>query len=293
MGLQELVEALHQADRSIVLDEDDSKFLDQASCFEKRDEVFIKDTIKTRLGGQDQVTLIVKERLRAAMDIRVAEREPQSDREALTLFFRQSDGPNWKNREQWLEKEAKLSAWHGVETGGGSNDKVTTLSLKELGIATVAASIGYLRSLTKMDLSGNVMEGLPNTIGGLGQLQTLDLSGGEKLTALPSTLYKLPLKKLDIGYCKKLPLDTVEHICQHLTQLEELDLRGLEITELPNTIGQLGSLQILNLSYCSKLTELPNTIGQLGSLQRLDLQWCEKLTGSTAKHPLQAAAQEA
>ena len=157
--LQELVEALHQADRSIVLDEDDSKFLDQASCFEKRDELFIKDTIKTRLGGQDQVTLIVKERLRAAMDIRVAEREPQSDRDALTLFFRQSDGPNWKNREQWLEKEAKLSAWHGVETGGGSNDKVTTLSLRELGIATVAASIGYLRSLTKMDLSGNVMEG--------------------------------------------------------------------------------------------------------------------------------------
>ena len=51
-----------------------------------------------------------------------------------------------------------------------------------------------------------------------------------RLVALPSTLYQLPLKKLHISGCKKLPLDTVERICEHFMKLEELGLAGLEIT---------------------------------------------------------------
>uniref|UniRef100_UPI0014828142 leucine-rich repeat domain-containing protein n=1 Tax=Leptolyngbya sp. BC1307 TaxID=2029589 RepID=UPI0014828142 len=43
-----------------------------------------------------------------------------------------------------------------------------------------------------------------------------------------------------------------------------------QLTELPADIGQLSSLQTLDLSY-NQLTELPADIGQLSSLQTLDL----------------------
>ena len=46
------------------------------------------------------------------------------------------------------------------------------------------------------------------------------------LSELPATLYQLPLKQLNIGGCKKLPLNTVNTICENLAGLEELDLAG-------------------------------------------------------------------
>ena len=52
----------------------------------------------------------------------------------------------------------------------------------------------------------------------------LTLSSG-----LPEDLFNLPLKSLDIGYCKKLPLDVIDTICQKMPQLESLDLSGLEM----------------------------------------------------------------
>lgn len=45
---------------------------------------------------------------------------------------------------------------------------------------------------------------------------------------------------------------------------------------LPDTLGQLTSLQTLDLSWCSSLRELPDLSG-LTSLQTLDLSWCTSL----------------
>jgi internalin A len=61
-----------------------------------------------------------------------------------------------------------------------------------------------------------------------------------------------------------------------LTQLEFLDLAGNQLTELPESIGQLTQLQSLSL-WANQLTELPESIGQLTQLQSLDL-WSNQLT---------------
>ena len=49
-------------------------------------------------------------------------------------------------------------------------------------------------------------------------------------TGLPEGVFELPLKSLNIGFCKKLPLDVIDTICQKLPQLESLDLSKLEMT---------------------------------------------------------------
>ena len=56
-----------------------------------------------------------------------------------------------------------------------------------------------------------------------------------------------------------------------LTHLQLLDLRGNQLTELPEAIGQLTQLRLLNLNE-NELTELPEAIGQLTQLQSLNLE---------------------
>ena len=49
-------------------------------------------------------------------------------------------------------------------------------------------------------------------------------------TGIPEGVFELPLKSLKIGFCKKLPLDVIDTICQKLPQLESLVLSGLGMT---------------------------------------------------------------
>ena len=57
----------------------------------------------------------------------------------------------------------------------------------------------------------------------------------------------------------------------------ELNLRNMRLTELPEVIGQLVNLKVLNLggdswkNYKNQLTELPESLGKLSQLQSLDL----------------------
>ena len=50
------------------------------------------------------------------------------------------------------------------------------------------------------------------------------------ISGLPEDLFNLPLKSLNIGYCKELPLDVIDTICQTMPQLASFDLSGLEMT---------------------------------------------------------------
>ena len=65
----------------------------------------------------------------------------------------------------------------------------------------------------------------------------------------------------------------------------ELDLTNLGLTELPEEIGQLVNLEVLNLGYeygkdgeTNQLTELPKWLGNLTQLQRLDLYFNQLTT---------------
>jgi hypothetical protein len=103
----------------------------------------------------------------------------------------------------------------------------------------------------ELDLSGKYgkekpkLTELPESLGQLTKLQTLDLSRNQ-LTTLPESLGQL-------------------------TQLQTLDLSENQLTALPGWLGQLTQLQTLNLSE-NQLTALPEWLGQLTQLQTLKLE---------------------
>ena len=67
-----------------------------------------------------------------------------------------------------------------------------------------------------------------------------------------------------------LKLKTLPPEIGQLSSLQSLDLRSNQLATLPDSIGQLRSLQELHL-YGNQLAALPDSIGQLSSLQLLDL----------------------
>ena len=72
---------------------------------------------------------------------------------------------------------------------------------------------------------------------------------------------------LDLG---GLDLTAVPESIGQLEQLQELNLSDNGLTVLPESIGQLAQLQVLNLNS-NQLTILPESIGQLTQLQTLQL----------------------
>jgi hypothetical protein len=47
---------------------------------------------------------------------------------------------------------------------------------------------------------------------------------------------------------------------------------------LPESVGNLGALQTLELSRCDALAALPKSVGNLGTLQTPNLYYCTRLT---------------
>jgi disease resistance protein RPS2 len=109
-------------------------------------------------------------------------------------------------------------------------------------------SIGGLGSLQHLDVSHcYALQQLPESIGGLGSLQHLDISHSWALQQLPESIGGLgSLQNLDVSHCYALQ-------------------------QLPESIGGLGSLQHLNVQGCRALQQLPKSIGGLGSLQHLNV----------------------
>lgn len=72
------------------------------------------------------------------------------------------------------------------------------------------------------------------------------------------------------GYSKKESLDEIPEIVFDLSQLEELNLSHNQITSLPDAIGRLSNLKLLELSG-NKLVNFPETLKELIKLEWVNL----------------------
>lgn len=171
------------------------------------------------------------------------------------------------------------------------------LALRECGLKQLppSATAAECSSLRTIDLTGNSLKSLPEAIGGWKGLQNL-LCAQNALTELPESigqlvalqrlalsenrLRALPVELSQLGKLKTLQLEgnglTIAGLpegafCGALsTALEELDLSGNALEELPESLGSLSALQRLAVAR-NRLHTLPASLGRLGKLQHLDL----------------------
>lgn len=157
-------------------------------------------------------------------------------------------------------------------------------------IIAIDADIQKLSNLQKLDVSGNILSNLPDSLSSLSQLNTLILHQNQ-FRKLPEVLYKLQfnLKTLDLS--ENLLLSLPNEIAA-LKNLETLNVADNQLDIIPDFIGELKNGRSFNFSKnkIKKITEqvshlslleyfncsnneleiLPDMIGELKNIQVLD-----------------------
>lgn len=126
-------------------------------------------------------------------------------------------------------------------------------------------SIGKISTLITLDLSENRLVSLPSSISGLSSLTKLDLHSN-KIIELPESFGALlSLIYLDL---RANQLTSLPPSLSRLIHLQELDLSSNNLSVLPESIGSLINLQKLNIET-NDIEEIPHIIGQCVSLKEL------------------------
>ena len=106
-----------------------------------------------------------------------------SDRNALIALYNATDGPNWKNKTNWLS-DRSLGEWYGVTTD--ANGRVILLYLHSNQLTgSIPDELGSLSNLQELVLNSNQLTGpIPDELGSLSSLQSLLLHANDALSGL-------------------------------------------------------------------------------------------------------------
>ena len=140
---------------------------------------------------------------------------PSRDRDALVALYNATDGPNWRENQNWLS-DRPISEWLGVHTVGAPGERrVVRLDLHGYSLTgQIPHEIGDLDKLESLDLSYNQLSGeVPQPLGNLTALTRLGLQGTQLTGCLPASLngqvrderlpegYRYHVAKLGLPFC--------------------------------------------------------------------------------------------
>lgn len=137
---------------------------------------------------------------------------------------------------------------------GENPESLSTLRITNSSkLSFILESLSSLKALKTLDISCAIITMLPESLGQLTSLTTLDLSRCDALTGLPESLGQLAaLTTMNVSYCRTL-------------------------TGLPASVGQLTSLKTLDIDCCISLTELPVSLGFLEDLSVISIKGCNSI----------------
>ncbi|KAM6577790.1 hypothetical protein CsatB_029627 [Cannabis sativa] len=135
--------------------------------------------------------------------------------------------------------------------------------------------IQNMKSLKDLNLNGvNFYSPVPESLINLSSLVSLSLRGCSLVGEFPNDIFLFPnIQVIDVSNNDDLIVVLPQF--QSGSSLRLLDSSFTKLSgEVPESIGYLKSLNILNLRQCGFTGKLPDTMGQLKSLNVLDLNSC-------------------
>ncbi|XP_056171407.1 TMV resistance protein N-like [Syzygium oleosum] len=109
------------------------------------------------------------------------------------------------------------------------------------------------------------------------KLQVLNLSECSELSVFANVLKSKNLQALHLANCTK--FERFLDIPYKLEGLKQLHLQGTAIKELPTSIENFVSLEIMYIYCCKNLESLPSSIYKLQNLENLQVNSCTNLIG--------------
>ena len=279
----------------VVSDANDFSIKDAAVSWSSSDESVAtvdENGLVTAVGnGRTEITATAGE---VSHTVSISVMGPSPDREALIALYNATDGPNWKNQDNWLS-EAPISTWHGVTTNDGG--RVTRIDLSEGGmLGLLPDELGQLAYLDSLNVRDNNLEGpIPPELGQLERLEYLNLESTRLTGPIPPELGQLerleimnlasnaltgqiPPELGQMASVERLYLNfnelsgTIPPELGQLTNLGHVAMRGNNLTgNIPPEFGQLANLDWLDLTENELSGSLPVELGQLTNLYQLEL----------------------
>lgn len=179
-----------------------------------------------------------------------AELEPEgpTDRDILIALYDATNGDNWTNNTNWCTN-APLSEWYGV-TLDYSQERVQYIHLSYNNlVGSIPEEIGNLTELYTLDLSGNTLTGeIPSSIGNMHILGYLYLNNNQLTGSIPQEIGNLSDLRACYIYENQL-MGNIPLEFGNLINLEYCYLFGNQLTgEVPETLSRLTKLQAMDFS---------------------------------------------
>ena len=191
-----------------------------------------------------------------------AELEPEgpTDRDVLIALYDATNGDNWTNNTNWCTN-APLSEWYGV-TLDYSQERVQYIHLSYNNlVGSIPEEIGNLTELYTLDLSGNTLTGeIPSSIGNMHILGYLYLNNNQLTGSIPQEIGNLSDLRACYIYENQL-MGNIPSEFGNLINLEYCYLFGNQLTgEVPETLSRLTKLQTMDFSYNMLGGDLPEAV---------------------------------
>jgi len=191
------------------------------------------------------------------------------ERAALIDLYNAAGGDNWIYNANWCS-DRPLNEWDGVHI---DNNRVISLSLSDIGLrGYIPESIGNLNKLETLEMGGNQLSGsIPESIGNLSKLKDLTLTSNQLSGSIPESIGNLSnLAHLALGW-NHLSGSIPESI-GNLSKLTFLALcKNQLVGSIPESIGNLSNLGALYLDHNQLSGNIPSSIGNLTALEWLYL----------------------
>lgn len=188
----------------------------------------------------------------------------QNDLQTMLALQKEFDVPGWDS------DGSDCCLWVGVHCN--SNGSVEGLELPRRELRGNVSIISMLRSLKKLDLSGNYFHGsIPSAFGNLTELEFLDLSSNKFESSIPPQLGSIRNLRL-LNLSNNMLVGMMPNELHSLKRLQEFQISGNKLNgSIPYWVGNLTDLRIFTAYENILSGRIPENLGSISELKVLNL----------------------